>query len=340
VVAIGAGAAWFQMQQSTGRQEEAAKAKTAADAELAKARAETDAVKKSAADSAATAQRALEEQRLAAARARAQAELSSARAEADATRRQANAELASAAEARRAAETAAKAAAKPAAVKWTGIFACGSAGPSPPGTFNAPVASVGNAFELRMGKPGQPGSLQMYGTRQPDGRLLLSGSGLSGLEHAKGNSYTAMLEGKFSGERYGGRGKLGDRDCALTLLTPEAAAARRAAELAASPGPWLARFACAGLESTPPITYPATVTASGQKFELRYGKVGEPGSASMSGVRQSDGAMRITGKGISGIKEFRDKPFKLDINGKFSGERYEGRGLSGRRDCALTIARK
>jgi hypothetical protein len=60
----------------------------------------------------------------------------------------------------------------------------------------------------------------------------------------------------------------------------------------------------------------------------------------MSGVRQADGRMRITGKGISGMKEFRGQPYQVEFDGRFSGERYEGRGKTGTRDCALTIARR
>ena len=77
----------------------------------------------------------------------------------------------------------------------------------------------------------------MKGTRQPDGRLLLSGNGIPSLREWHGQSYQASVEGSFKGERYVGRGKLGDRDCALTLLTEAAAASRAAAEAAAANGP-------------------------------------------------------------------------------------------------------
>lgn len=370
VAAIGAGAFWFQGQQSASRQEESAKAKAAADAEIAKARAEAEEARKKAAasaDTAAAAQRAMEEQRLAAqraaeeqrvaaTRARAQAELMAARTEADATRRKAEAELASASEARKAAEASAKAAAAkaaagpvakaaiappaPAPVKWAGTFACGSTGPVPPGTFQAAVTSVGDAYSLAMGKAGQPGSLQMKGTRQSNGTLRLSGNGITGLAHVKGQTYSAALEGKFSDGRYEGRGKMGDRDCALTLLT-EATAKRQAADqLAAYPGPWSATVACAGLSSLPPATYTLGAVVTGQQFEVTGGKQGEPGSVNMNGLRNTDGSMRVAGKGIAGNKEFLGQTYQVGFDGRFTGERYEGRGKFGTRDCALTIARR
>jgi class 3 adenylate cyclase len=359
VAAIGGGIYWYQGQQAAGRQEEMARAKAAADAEIAKARAEADAAKQSAAvatDSAATAQRALEEQRIAATRARAQAELTSARAEAEATRRKADAELASATEARRSAEASAKAAAarasapapakaaaapsSPAPLKWVGTFACGSVGPAPPASFAVAVSSVGNAFTLSMGKPGQPGSLLMKGTRQPDGRLQLAGNGISSLAHVKGESYSATQDGKFAGARYDGRGKMGTRDCALTLLS-EALAARQAADqLAAHPGPWSASVACASLSSLPPAVYTLGVVAAGAQFEVIGGTQGQPGSIKLSGLRKPDGSMRVAGKGIASNKEFLGQTYEVGFDGRFSGERFEGRGKFGTRDCALSIARR
>ena len=359
IVAVGAGAAWYQGQQASSRQDETAKAKAAADAEIAKARAETEEARKKAAasaDTAAAAPGATEEQRITTTRARAQAELTAARTEADATRRKAAAELASASEARKAAEASAKAAAAKAAVvpvaraavapptqapvKWAGTFACGSVGPVPPGTFQAAVTSIGDAFALAMGKAGQPGSLQMKGTRQPNGTLRLSGNGITSLAHVKGQAYSATLEGKFSDERYEGRGKLGDRDCALTLLS-EATAKRQAADqLAAHPGPWSASVACASLSSLAPATYTLGAVANGQRFEVSGGKQGEPGSVQMNGLRNADGSMRIAGKGVAGNKEFLGQTYEAGFDGRFSGERYEGRGKFGTRDCALTIARR
>jgi class 3 adenylate cyclase len=359
VVALGAGVAWYVAQQSQGRTDEAAKARASAEAELAKARAEAEEARKAAAaatSSAEAAKRALEEQRIAQTRTRAQAELAAARAEAEATRRKADAELAAAAESRRAAEAAAKVRATPQAtagltaaapaaspkpapptpVKWAGTFACGPVGSAWPSTFTAAVTQVGNAFALAMGRAGQPGVLQMKGQRQPDGSLQLAGSGISSLRDFQGEAYKATISGKFSENRYQGRGTLGTRDCSLTLLT-EAAWARQAATF---PGPWTASFACAAQESSAPSTYQAAVTVTGQKYELRYGKAGEPGSAAMSGTREPDGRMRVAGKGISRMTEFYGQPYTLEFDGKFAGERYMARGKSGARDCVLSIARR
>ena len=360
VVAVGAAAAWYAAQQAQGRKDEEAKVRANADTALAKARAETEEARKAAAtatSSAEAAKRALEEQRIAETRARAQTELANARAEAEATRRKAQAELASAEETRRAAEATAKARAvgqSPAATsiataakspptaatatapptrKWAAIFACGSIGTSPPAYYEAVATSTGESFELHTGKRGRPGWLQMTGTRNTDGTLKLTGSGIG---RTTGEPYPAMMEGKFGLERYQGRGTFGERDCSLMILT-EADAARRAAEF---PGLWSAHFACEAQESQPPSTYYAPITVNGQQFELTRGKPGEPGSWKMSGRREPDGRMQLAGKGVSNMKEFYGRPYTLAFDGKFSGERYTGRGKTGARDCTLTIARR
>ena len=71
------------------------------------------------------------------------------------------------------------------------------------------------------GKRGQPGWLQMTGTRSADGALKLAGSGIG---RTTGAPYPAAMDGRFSGERYLGRGTFGERDCSLMILTEEEAA--------------------------------------------------------------------------------------------------------------------
>jgi class 3 adenylate cyclase len=356
VVAVGAAGAWYVAQQA-GRDDDAkarasaeAKARASAEAELAKARAEAEEARKaatSATASAEAARRALEEQRIAEARARAQAELASARAEAEATRRRAQAELASAEEARRAAEAAAKARAAekiaaapapkpPAPAKWVGTLSCGSVGSLPPSSYFLPLTSLGSAYELSSGKIGEPGSLLMKGVRQADGRLQLSGSGISSSAEFKGQAYKAFIDGKFSADRYVGRGTFGTRDCALTIVT-EAVAAREAAEF---PGPWTASFACAAQESLAPATWAAAVEVNGQRYEVHYGKPGEVRSLRVSGQREADGRLRLAGSGVSGAKEYLGQTYQAQFDGKFAKERYQGRGKLGARDCTLTIARR
>lgn len=44
--------------------------------------------------------------------------------------------------------------------------------------------------------------------------------------------------------------------------------------------------------------------------------------------------------GLSRHEKYRGKPCAATFDGKFSDDHYEGNGRVGRRDCALTMARK
>ena len=347
VVALGAGATWYMGQQSAARQAEAEAAKSRADAEVAKARAEADEAKKTAAaaaDSAAAANRALEEQRNAEARAKAQAELARARADAEATRRKADAELAAAAEARRSAEAAAKSAttvkvaAKPApsyAGAWTAIFNCVAFAEMPAQTFNIPATFAGGRFEALRGKPPEPGSMQFGGAPSTDGSLQLSGRGFDHRKHVLGQPYDVSFSGKIAADRYEGRGKLGTRDCGLALVRAVQAPTSAAAASRSYEGQWKGTFACSGGRD-PDRTFPALFSYSAKGFEVQANKPGQAGYRLLAGTPQPDGNMRLTGNAFGDPK---NPPYAASVDGRFSGERYEGKGKFLDRNCILTFAR-
>lgn len=363
VIAVGGGASWYVSQLSVARQAEEAKArseaeaaKARADVELAKARAEAEDARKraaAAADSAVAAKRALDEQRAAESLARAQAQLASARAEAEATRRKADAELAAAAEVRRVAETAAKSASppKPIPVKaspsyagaWTVTFNCVALAEMPAETFTIPATFAGGRFEALRGKPPQAGSMQFGGTPQADGTLLLSGRGFSHRKQFLGQPYDVSFSGRMAADRYEARGKLGTRDCTIAMTragqTQTSAAAPAVKTAAATPtrsydGQWKGTFACSG-GSEPDRSFPAQVSYSANGFEVQANKPGQVGYRKLNGVPQADGNLRLTGN------VFRDAntSFAASVDGKFSGDRYEGRGRFLARDCNLTFSR-
>ena len=227
------------------------------EADLARARAESEEARRQAEAAAATAvdaRRAQEEKRAAETRARADAELARARAEAEAARRRAAVELAAAAEARRAAEAAAKASpaprppppaeaaprmAPPAPAvpsprvaaratfaappgdysgQWAAEISCRAFGNRPAFSSNIPFSVSRNAFSVKQGEQGQPGSFELSGTPGPDGQLQLAGDGVapSG-RRGVGQPYKATFQGKFAGEHFQGAGQLGAQDCTLAI---------------------------------------------------------------------------------------------------------------------------
>jgi class 3 adenylate cyclase len=256
-IVVAAVLAWYFDLLPVSRQAEragvpapAADERAKAEAELAKARAETAEAKRQAeteAAAAAEAKRALEQQRAAEVRARAEAELAPARAEAETARRKAAAELAAAADAAAQAAAAAKLPqpAEPArkavppapaaelprvAVQapsttpsrryegpWTATFSCGAFRDKGPQVFRGPVSVTDDAFVVQLGERDQPGSVRLRGVPERDGRLRLLGSGVSNWPQFYGKPYPAEFEGKFEGERYESSGRLGGRECALTI---------------------------------------------------------------------------------------------------------------------------
>ena len=354
LVALGGGATWYASQQSAARQAEEARAradadaaKARADAELAKARAEADEAKKTAAaatDSAAAAKRALEEQRTAEQLARAQAQVAAARADAEATRRKAEAELAAANEARRSAEAAAKSAA---AVKvaqkavpsysgsWTAIFNCVPFAEMPAQTFNVPATFANGRFEALRGKPPEPGSMQFAGTPAADGSLQLSGRGFDSRKHLLGQPYDVSFSGKIAADRYEGRGKLGTRDCGLALVRAVQAPTSAAAAPRSYEGKWAGTFACSGGKD-PDRTFPALVSYSAKGFEVQANKPGQAGYRLLAGMPQPDGNMRLTGNAVGDPK---NGFYAASVDGRFSGNRYEGKGKFLDRNCILSFAR-
>ena len=354
-IAVAAGIAWYLGQMSSARQEEEAKAKVAAEvaktraeaeeakrraaaeAELAKARAETQEAKRRAESESASAlqaRRALEEQRAADARSRAQAELAQARADAEATRRKADAELA--APAAKAVASAAPASASAARYQgsWMAVFDCPAFRTWPATNIKVPIMVSGDAFELQNRERDQPGSFNLRGVPNPDGRLQLLGGGFSPFKDTYGKPYTAAFDGRFSGERYEGNGKLGARDCGLTITRSAVGPAR------SYQGQWAANLACAPYQGAPAEIFAAAVTIAGEAFELQKGKRDQPGWLQLKGVPQADGRLRLSGSGLSGHKQSYGKPYQAAFDGKLAGERYEGNGRIGLRDCALTMARK
>jgi len=237
------------------------------EAELARVRAEAEEARRqseAAAAAAADARRAQEEKRAAESRARAEAELARTRAEAElaktrveteAARRKAAAELAAAAEARRAAESAARVAPAPrrpppaeavpltappapAALsprvasrapstappadyngRWTAEISCRAFGARPAFASNIPFSVTDNAFRVQQGEQGKPGSFALTGNPEPEGRLQLAGDGVAagGGRRAPVQPYKATFDGKFSGEHYQGAGQLGAQECTLAI---------------------------------------------------------------------------------------------------------------------------
>jgi class 3 adenylate cyclase len=194
---------------------EAALAEQLAAAAAAQRRAEAQA------SAAADAKRALEAQRAAEAQARAKADVARLRAEAEEAKRRAAAELSAATAARLEAEAKAAAPAIPAAPslkegQWTAEISCPQHQASPPRIITTPVFVEDDAFLVKEGGRDQPGSLRLRGTLNADASVSFLGSGVSG-RRSGARHYPAAFTARLAGARYEGSGRLGPRECELTL---------------------------------------------------------------------------------------------------------------------------
>ena len=87
------------------------------------------------------------------------------------------------------------------------------------GAFNTQVVVTASdgMFVLERGVRDQPGDFMLRGTPDPDGRLQLLGTGISGMPKYRGKPYNAGFNGRFDGERYDAPGRLGSRNCVLSI---------------------------------------------------------------------------------------------------------------------------
>ena len=92
-----------------------------------------------------------------------------------------------------------------------------SGGKDPDRTFPALVSYSAKGFEVQANKPGQAGYRLLTGVPQPDGGMRLAGNAVG---DPKNGFYAASVDGRFSGNRYEGKGKFLDRNCILSFARP------------------------------------------------------------------------------------------------------------------------
>ena len=180
--------------------------------------------------------------------------------------------------------------------------------------------------------------MQFAGAPAADGSLQLTGRGYSSRKQSLGQPYDVSFSGKIAADRYEGRGKLGNRDCGLALVRgnpTQSAAAVPGAKMSRYEGQWKGTFACSGGKD-PDRTFPALVSYSAKGFEVQANKPGQAGYRLLTGVTQPDGNMRLAGNAFGDPK---NPPYAASVDGKFSGERYEGKGKFLDRNCILSLAR-
>ncbi|HEY8243492.1 MAG TPA: hypothetical protein VII68_08540, partial [Casimicrobiaceae bacterium] len=100
---------------------------------------------------------------------------------------------------------------------WIVHQQCAALPGSPAFNRETPLAVLGGEFFIQRGKPGEPGSGSLRGKPEADGTIVLTGSGISGIQGSYGNAFTSRFEGAWTGDRFRLKGLIGSRPCLLEL---------------------------------------------------------------------------------------------------------------------------
>jgi hypothetical protein len=103
--------------------------------------------------------------------------------------------------------------------RWEAKLSCDSFANRPAFITYHEVLVTGKTFSVEHGERGKPGSFQLSGTAEPDGRLQLAGDGVAASDsRGSRTSYKGAFDGKFAGGRCEGTGQFGAQDCTLTMF--------------------------------------------------------------------------------------------------------------------------
>jgi hypothetical protein len=100
---------------------------------------------------------------------------------------------------------------------WPVQLACQPLEESPYRVTETRAEIRGGRVSTQFGTSGAPGYMTLSGQIADDDRLILAGGGISSIAKYRGQPFRARFEGRFDGRRYEGIGRVGLRDCKLTL---------------------------------------------------------------------------------------------------------------------------
>lgn len=107
-------------------------------------------------------------------------------------------------------------------------------------------------------------------------------------------------------------------------------------------GNWQAVLTCRAFAKRPAFKVEIPVSVTDGSFNLQHGQAGGPESFHMSGKPEANGRLHLEGDGFAGAPTRRQKsgqPFRADVDGRFDGPHYQGKGQLGAQECALAIVR-
>lgn len=103
-------------------------------------------------------------------------------------------------------------------------------------------------------------------------------------------------------------------------------------------GRWSVEISCPEDGNFRQRTITAPVSFVNDAFVVEHGERDAPLSLSLRGVQDTDGSLWLRGKGVSGLRAGA-RTYPAGFLTKPAGDRYEGRGRLGKRQCAAVISR-
>jgi len=100
---------------------------------------------------------------------------------------------------------------------WTATRSCDAFEEFPAQMQNWAFTVKAGEFVVERGTAGQPGHNLGRGRPGDDGGLVLSGTGINSAQRLRGRPYPVFFEGRFDGDRFVMKGRLGERACTLVL---------------------------------------------------------------------------------------------------------------------------
>ena len=100
---------------------------------------------------------------------------------------------------------------------WTATRSCDAFEEFPAQVQNWAFTVKGGEFVVERGAAGQPGHNLGRGRPGDGGNLVLSGTGINSAQRLRGKPYPVLFEGRFDGDRFVMKGRLGERACTLVL---------------------------------------------------------------------------------------------------------------------------
>jgi hypothetical protein len=123
--------------------------------------------------------------------------------------------------------------------------------------------------------------------------------------------------------------------------SPAPGTASRGAQPRASlyDGAWMVGRACEAFEELPALSDRWRVTVQGGEFVVERGGRGQPGYWHIAGKPTDDGALVLTGIGISRNQKHAGRQVQARFEGRLTEGRFVLKGSFGGRACTLTLAR-